>query len=82
MPPKPKSFEEAQALINHRDLGDLIKAQLIFIGFKHTDATAFRALEMLFNMPRDEENDEIDDLSSEDLVKLRAELREVYEKYI
>ena len=78
---KPKTFEDAELLLDHKDLPVLLKAQLILIALGNKDATAFRAIEYLLAMPRDVDEDELDDLPDEELAEMLKEIEQIYDRY-
>ncbi len=79
----PKTFSQALKLVDSLELTVMLKAQLILLAFnKQNASTAFRAAEMLYNMPRAAESDPFENLSDEQLLEFHNELQVVYDKYL
>ena len=78
----PKTFNQALKLVDSVELTQMLKAQLVLLAFnKQNASTAFRAAEMLYNMPRVAEPDPFEGLSDEQLLEFHNELQVVYDKY-
>jgi len=79
----PKTFNQALKLVDSVELTNMLKAQLVLLAFnKQNASTAFRAAEMLYNMPRAPEIDPFEGLSDEQLLEFHNELQVVYDKYL
>ena len=78
----PKTFDEAAEIVGHPELSVMLESKLIQLAFGANATVAFRAVEMLFGMPRNERDNELDVLSDAELKQLELELSAVYARFL
>lgn len=71
---RPQTWEDTHDLVDHPGLNKLLRRQLVFLSFQGNPQVSIRAIAMLMEIPSDEMNDGFDQMSVDEIKRLRDQL--------